>query len=461
MIKRIFGYLPGVAIPMMINFILTTLYATYLAPGEYGILNIYLNSIQIVFALTLSVFQNSSLRLYSTNDVLNEKQYVTTYIAAILMSSCIIAMVTFALSFVIEFNWEIVLMSITINGGFQFICNYYRVTRQSAKYNTIKCASAILSLVILVSAKFFLSSISYIWPIIAIYGSYALISLLGIYDLRSQISIRFFSKDLVIKSIKYGIPLIGVSVLGYIIASCDQYFLLYFLGEEAVGNYALGHRLVDAIITNLLMMILLVMTPELNNTFDQDGFKASSELLTKMISAACWIILPISFAIIVYSKFIVLFFFSEYDSADHIMQLVVFASMFHGISMFTCKGLELSRRTEHIFTGLLFATIINCLYNLFFIPVYGIDASAHSSLLAYLFYNIYLVFRSRRYFKINFDYYYILKAVCITCITVLVAYCLMYFLPINSAVEFIIHIMISAVVYLGLSGVFGLYKPFS
>ena len=136
MLKRIFGYLPGVAIPMMINFILTTLYATYLAPGEYGILNIYLNSIQIVFALTLSVFQNSSLRLYSTNDVLNEKQYVTTYIAAILMSSCIIAMVTFALSFVIEFNWEIVLMSITINGGFQFICNYYRVTRQSA--NTIR-----------------------------------------------------------------------------------------------------------------------------------------------------------------------------------------------------------------------------------------------------------------------------------------------------------------------------------
>lgn len=460
MIKRIVGYLPGVVIPMLINFILTTLYASYLTPAEYGILNIYLNTIQIVFASTLSVFQNASLRLYSTDDVLNEKQYITSFIAAILASTCILAIIMAASSLIVNYNWEIILMSVAANGVFQFVCNYYRVTRQSAKYNIVKSGSAVLSLVVLISAKTIFGSISYVWPIISIYGCYALISLLGIYDFRFQISNKACSKNLIFKALKYGIPLIGVSALGYIIANSDQYFLLYFLGEEAVGNYALGHRLVDAIIINLLMMILLVMTPELNRTYDCEGYIAGSRLLTKMISAACWIILPISFGIIVYSKYIINFFFQEYSSAANIMRLVVFASMFHGVSMFLCKGLELTRKTKYIFIGLLIATAINCLYNFIFIPVYGIDASAHSSFFAYLFYNIYLVQKSKQYFKINFDIRYLIRAILATIITVAVSATLINFFSVSTPVRLVVHIILCAVIYFIISVLLKLHLPF-
>lgn len=460
MLKKIIQYIPGIAVPMLINFVLTMLYAAYLTPGEYGTLNIYLNTIQIVYALTLSVFQNASLRLYSSDDVSSDEEYISTYTMATILAGIASGLFLLLASAFVSFNWEIVALSVGCNGLFQFFCNYYRVTGRAKKYNRIKCISSILSLLVLVVLKYSTPIFTYICPIIAVYGCYGVISLYGIIDRRKMISWRCFSKELIRRSLRYGVPLIGVSVLGYIIASCDQYFLLYFLGEEAVGNYALGHRLVDAVITNLLMMVLLVMTPELNVTHDERGDEASRIVLKKMISTSWWIILPITFSIIVYSKYIIQYMFPAYNSAAHIMQLVVFASMFHGLSMFTCKGLELVRKTEYIFIGLLIATAINCLYNLAFIPVYGIDASAHSSMISYVFYNIYLVVKTKRYYNIMFDWKYILKSVFATLATIGIALVLMSIVNISSIWILIMEAIICVITYIALSYLLKLLNVF-
>ena len=68
MIRKILSFVPGVIVPMGINFLLTILYAQFLSPGEYGILNIYLNSILIVYAISGSVFQTASLRFYTIRE---------------------------------------------------------------------------------------------------------------------------------------------------------------------------------------------------------------------------------------------------------------------------------------------------------------------------------------------------------------------------------------------------------
>lgn len=460
MLKKIIQYIPGVAVPMIINFVLTMLYAAYLTPGEYGKLNIYLNTIQIIYAMTLSIFQNASLRLYSSEEVRSDKEYVTTYVFSTFIATAIACAFMALTSYFVDYNWKLIAISIGCNGFFQFFCNYYRVTGKSKKYNEMKCIAAALALIILVAAEKKLNGVTYIWPIIAVYGCYGLISLYGIFDTRKSISLNYFSLNLVKKSLRYGIPLIGVSVLGYIIASCDQYFLLYYLGEEAVGNYALGHRLVDAVITNLLMMVLLVMTPELNKTHDLKGEKESSSILEKMMDTAFWIILPITFAIIVYSKYIIIYLFPEYESASHIMQLVVFASMFHGLSMFTCKGLELIKKTEFIFIGLLFSTAINCLYNFIFIPIYGIDASAHSSMVSYIFYNVYLVLKTKRYYRIVFDWKYIIKTLVVIAATVVIAILLMNLIEISSVISLMFEAAICVVVYILLSFSLKLTKVF-
>lgn len=462
MLKKIIRYIPGVAVPMVINFALTLLYARYLDPGEYGVLNIYLNTVQIIYAATTSVFQNASLRFYSLkNEYRDEKEFLSTYVISSIITTVILLPILFCTSMVFDFNWWIIALSVGFNGLFQLFCNFYRVKYKSKHYNLMKALAAILSLIAFVLFLRVIRPLSFEWPIVAVYGSYALISIIELIRLHSTLSLRSFSKTFLKRSLQYGFPLIGVSILGYIIANSDQYFLLYYLGKEAVGNYALGHRLVDALVVNLLTMILLVMTPELNKIHDEYGEQCSVIVLKNMINAAVWIILPISFAIIVYANDIIDYVFPAYTSAAQIMQLVVFASMFHGISMFTCKGLELVKHPKYIFCGLLAAAIINCLYNWIFIPVYGINASAHSSLLAYLVYNIMLVAFTNKYYDIKFDFEYLLKAMVVTGLTVAVALIMMKLMPILSLLHFWVEGMISVIAYLSISYLFGLTKIFT
>lgn len=461
MIKKILKFVPGVAIPMGINFLLVILYAGFLTPGQYGILNVYLNTIQIVYALTSSIFQTASLRYYSIREAYSdETSFITTYLFGNIFATLLLLPVALLTNCFLNFNWWIIVISVGINGLFQFLCNLYRLKNQSGLYNMSRCVTSIASIVMLIVFSFLIKPLSYVWPIIAVYGSYGVLSFVEFWRLRSHISIKKISFSLLKESIQYGFPLIGVSVLGYIVSSCDQYFLLYFLGDEAVGNYALGHRLVDALVVNLLTMLLLVMTPELNKQHDYNGVDASCSTLKKMISAAIWIILPISFAIIIYADYIIKFIFPAYLSAAHIMQLVVFASMFHGVSMFTCKGLELVKHPKYIFYSLVTAAVINCAYNAVFIPIYGIDASAHSSLIAYIVYNILLILFTKKYYTLEFDIIYIIKCLITTGITVLLAYLMMNLISISSLWKLIFEGIVCAITYVALSVVFKLFYVF-
>lgn len=459
MIKKIIQFVPGVAVPMVTNFVLTMLYAAYLEPGQYGILNVYLNTIQIVYAISTSVFQNASLRFYSLRELYNnDEDFIGSYLAGNIIVTLAIVPLGLLVNFFFKFNWWIIVLSIGCNSPFQFMCNWFRLVGDSRKYNFLRAVSAGLSVLLFMLFTKVVFPFTYIWPIIAVYGSYGILTLASLKPVAGKIQKGKIQIKLLLESVRYALPLIGVTVLGYIVASCDQYFLLYYLGDVAVGNYALGHRLVDALVINLLMMVLLVMTPELNKRHDLEGEKESSITLKNMMSAAQWIIFPVSFAIIVYADYIIQYIFPAYPAASQIMKLVVFASIFHGISMFTCKGLELVKRPKYIFYGLAISTVINCLYNALFIPIYGIDASAHSSLIAYLFYNIWLVSYSKKYYQFTFDWKYSIFTVISTVVTAIFAIVLMKVVPIGSIITLCLEGLSCMFVYLCASYFFKLFK---
>lgn len=458
MLKKVINYLPGVAIPMVINFLITMLYAAYLEPGEFGILNVYLTTIQIIYSLTISVFQTACLRFYTMGEHKTEEEFVSSYIFANIITTLIIVPILIIVSLFLNFNWWIVVISVGLNGLFQFFCNYFRVINKAKEYNLMRMVSSILGLGLLIVVSRVIKPLSFVWPLLVVFGSYGVVSFYELLRVKDNISIRKLSLVFIKKSVIYGFPLIGVSILSYVVASSDQYLILYFLGESAVGNYSLGYRLVDALTVNLLTVILLVMTPELNRQHDLNGANLSQEVLKNMISAAIWIILPLSFAIIVYANYIVSYIFPAYTGAAHIMRLVIFASIFHGIAMFTCKGLELIKKPKYVFYSLLVAAIINIIYNLIFIPVYGIDASAHSSLIAYIVYNLLLLIFTRRFYSISLDIKYLAKTVIATLITVLAAVIMMNIVPITSIWFLAFEAIVCVIVYVGASFIFKLWR---
>ena len=142
------------------------------------------------------------------------------------------------------------------------------------------------------------------------------------------------------------------------------------------------------------------------------------------------------------------------------MCLVLFASVFIGLLMFTCKALKLIKKPKYILYSLIIASLINCGYNAIFIKIYGVTASAHSSIISYIVYNILLVYYSRRYYDLQLDFRYILKTVLATGVTFLLATLLMNTWGITNLMIFIIQFLVAVIVYLVCSVILKLFEPF-
>lgn len=460
MVKRIVSYIPAVGIPILINFALMYLYSNSMSPSEYGVLNIYLNTISLLYSLFLSFLQSSALRFYSMKDInKDENVFYSTYVFGNLFVAIAALIIMFIINtLVFRFDYLIISAAIGINALYQFDLNYYRLQNKDKSYIIGKTVTSVLSLVFFAVGYMLLTKMNYKSTLISVYGSYLLLVIFELISDKEKLHIKSISFALIKKSLIYGLPMVGVSIVGILVANSDIYVLMYYLGEKAVGEYSLGYRLSDSFIVNVTLLILTVMTPELMRAYDQRTREDSQATLRKMMNFNVWVTLPLVGAIVVYAPYIIKFLFPNYNEAVNIMKLVVLASFFHGLSLFTCKPLELARKTMTLLWLLIITAAINFVYNLVFIPIYGIDASAHSSIMAYVVYNVLLVIASRKYLMVRFDFTYIFKNIGLLLFTTIIANAVLRAWEIKSISTLIVQILICAAVYIGMSVALKLYE---
>lgn len=450
MIKKIINYVPSIIVPLIINFLLILFYAQRMSPEEYGLMNIYMNTIALLYALSLSSFQSSSFRFYSIKEINdNEQKYISTYVFSNIIFTLIIVLFMLIINVIfIQFNVLLISISIMVNGLYQFFLNLYRLKSKHNKYTITRILASLFSFIFFVIIVYLVTVIDYKYPIIGLYGAYSIIVIFELLLRYKYIKIRSISFDLIKKSLIYGIPMIGVSVMSLLISYSDQYLILFYLGERQVGFYSLGYRVADTIISNITLSILLVMTPILMKTFDNNEKLKSENILSKIISFDLWIILPIASVIIIYSNDIILKFFTEYNGAQSILSLVLVASIFHSLSMFTIKSFELMKQTKKILISLIISTIVNLLYNLIFIPMYGITAAAHSSILSYIAYNILLIVLSKSSFKVKFEVSYLSKVVLLNVILIFLALFIKNYWRIDNNLILFLQLLICSIFYI-------------
>ena len=460
MIKRIMSYIPAVGVPIVINFVLMYLYSGSMDPAEYGVLNIYMNTISLLYSLFLSFFQSAALRFYSIKEInQDERTFYSTYVFGNIIVTIVAFFIMFVVNMVlIQFDYITIAAAIGINALYQFDLNYYRLQNEDKKYIIGKTATSVLTLVFFLVIYMIMTKMNYRSTLVSVYGSYFLLVMIELFRNRNKLSFNSISLGLVKESLLYGIPMVGVSIAGILVANSDQYVLLHFLGEEAVGEYSLGYRISDSFIVNITLLILTVMTPELMRIYDQKGQSDGQVVLRKMINFNTWTTLPLVGASIVYAPYIINFVFPKYNGATEIMKLVVIASFFHGLSLFTCKPLELARKTTTLLWLLLITAAVNFLYNIVFIPIYGVNASAHSSIIAYITYNVLLICSAKRYMVVDFDVFYLIKNIAITLVTIILAMIILKAWKINSIGILVVQILLCAVSYIILSVGFKLFS---
>jgi len=207
-----------------------------------------------------------------------------------------------------------------------------------------------------------------------------------------------FDKEILRKTISFGIRSYLACLLAFLVLRSDIYFLNYFRGLEEVGWYSLAVGFCDGILL-LISSITLVLFPKITENQEQ-GLETTLKV-SRITSLALFVIIIFSY---LFGKPIILLLFGE-QFLNSILPLFILlpAIYFWAITSFLTQFFA-SKGFPWISVLIwLPGLIINVILNIIFIPRYGIIAAALTSLLGYgltfILHYIYL----QRYAKVSFS----------------------------------------------------------
>ena len=179
-------------------------------------------------------------------------------------------------------------------------------------------------------------------------------------------------------------PLIlsGIAILTYM--RVDQLMIKEYLGLESLGVYSVAVKLSEAFYY-FPAVITASFFPEIIKSNSIAKIKFENRLM-HLFSFLYWLSIVISLFVCFMSNFIISTLFGEaYINASTPLKYHSVALLFVGIGIARQKWLIVENLQKYHLYFTLFAVIMNVVLNTLFIPIYGINGAAFSTLLCQFF----------------------------------------------------------------------------
>ena len=192
----------------------------------------------------------------------------------------------------------------------------------------------------------------------------------------------------------YSIPFALTSFFGMVIYSADMVMLTNMVGSYENGIYSAAYKLIS-VLTLFFGVYTAVIFPVMSRFY-----KNEKNLLVisfeKSIKYIMLIILPISFATMLYSNdIVVLFFGQKYSPTSSVLSILMWTVSLGFINGVCQNLLNASHKEKYVTLIFLVATLTNIILNFFIIPKYSYDGAAMTTVLSEIvlfilyFYSIY------------------------------------------------------------------------
>lgn len=272
------------------------------------------------------------------------------------------------------------LLSVTLNLWFLPYTLELRMQNRMGIYGTITVTASLL----MVLLNIYLVSVAKI-------GIYALVSstvivyvvklLMLIVYTRKPFSFQLVDKGLLGKMLRFSVPLMPNTITMWILNLSDRYVLLYFWGEAAVGLYGVGSRFITVINLFISAISTAYTTFAFSNVENTEAKKQYACVLNLMYV----ILVGAAFVVSVFSKEIIHLMTAEtYAEAYKPLRDMLFAQVIYGIYTIINYGIYFAKKSKYSLASTTAGAAVNLLLNIIFIPNYGIEAAAVTTLIGYI-----------------------------------------------------------------------------
>ncbi len=390
---------------------LIPIYTRYLTPADYGILEIFLTTQGIILPIFGMGLGSALLFFFSKHDTKEGRKEVisTTLIFLVITSSCLVlALILGANSFSsllfqssqYTFYFQVMFLTILFDTLVVIPMSVFQAREESKRYMIISLA------------RFLVGAGLNIYFIVGLQKG-----VLGILESGLLTSITFcaillpfivwrirprFSKSLLREMLGYGLPLIPVAFLAWIMSASDRYFLQIFSDSTELGLYSLGYKFGGVLHGLIIGPFQLAWMPFLFSTSkEENAKKIYSSVLTYFVLVAMFVALALS---VLSKEVIAVMATPPFYSAYHVVPLITLALLFYGCFMCVNAGMYLEKKTKYIPFIIGAGATLNLGLNYLLIPSYGMVGAAIATASSYFFLVIVAFLASRRFYPINYEW---------------------------------------------------------
>lgn len=397
-------FLPAKIIEGLLVIACSSLYTHLFYQSTVGTFNFINFNVQIAYLILAGWMANSATR-YVGEEFHKDKgrglfsTVATVYLlicAAVAVFSCIAVAVThdpLYLGFMTMF------FSYTI---FQILNSaLIQLGRMKASIS-LSLLSAVLKLVVAYALVFGMDNPSSPFPAIAantVADGIAGIGAVAALGLPAIVRLRFFSRGLFGKFLKYGLPLMGVSISVTLLNQIDKYLVVGFFDMDVYGVYSSNNSIASGLFTMISVGIMRGVYPAVLRGWREGGQAAAKPLLDQGVRLYLLVAVPAVAGLTAVSLPLSRFLFAEgYDAGAPVIAYTALAMLFMGLTEYANKAYELEQSTGQVLQNSAAAAVIKVISSIVLLQVLGFTGGALGSVVAFASYFIITCVRVRRRF---------------------------------------------------------------
>ncbi|MFW6281810.1 MAG: lipopolysaccharide biosynthesis protein [bacterium] len=254
------------------------------------------------------------------------------------------------------------------------------------------------------------------------------------------------------KMLRFSFPLV-ISSLGTIILTVtDRYSVRYINGMENMGIYSLGFKFANVLKIFIINSIFSAVEPLKYKLMDSIG---SKRFYSKIMTYTAWVVTFLLLGLALYSKEAIRLLAKnpEYWDAYKIIPILCFAQLFGLLRRNATFGLLIAKETKIISFAMIIINILNIVLNIGLIYYFGIIGAATATLVAQIFFFIFIYHFAQKYYFIPYE----MKKIWLM-ITVATGIVLLSFIMIDGLLPLILRILLKFVLIIGFPFILYLFK---
>jgi len=390
--------------------LLLPVYAGYLAPTEFGILDILTLLMMVGGIITILELGNAAFRFYFDNESSSyRKSVISTAIVSLTLNGAAIFFLFYFFSAKLSlaiFDSPAFASLLTVSGIYIFLnalitipVNLLRIKDRPIQFTIVSSVQILISVLGIFAFVVFMKMgvEGVIWAkTVAIIPALAACLYLGRNDIGINIDLRLL-KDM----LKYSLPLIPASVAIWGINGLNRIFMLHYLSLDQIGLYSMGSKF--AVIITLSVIAFQLAWPQysLANMKSENSSDTFARIFNVVSAAGVWLVMGVTFFA---GTFIRLTMNSNYyPSADVVLPLSLGMFMY-GIFYFFSTGSVFAKTTLKIIPPIALAVVCNLILNPILTPRFGFYGTSWVTFASYTVMAVTMILATRKYEYIAFQW---------------------------------------------------------